>query len=191
MTNPYKNLEKSIEKTHKGTHLNFNKARRSTLRQAGCGLIMLMMRMCLRASPEKILLWDCNRSGEGRGEEQWHTARWLLPRRPARPQWNYKNGPPQCLDGLTTSTGILSHVKSQSLKNLAATARESNKPRHCNGPTHSLSKNPPGLQFWREEKWNYEALSGYSLDKPQFQIILVLLLFQKFPGAGIHTKGIP
>ena len=99
------------------THLNCNKARRSTLRQAGCGLMMLMMKICLRASPEKILLWDCNRSGEGRGEEQWHTARWLLPRRPARPQWNYKNGPPQCLDGLTTSTGILSHVKSQSLKN--------------------------------------------------------------------------
>ena len=32
-------------------------------------------------------------------------------------------------------------------KKLAATARESNKLRHCNGPTHSLSKNPPGLQF--------------------------------------------
>ena len=117
LTNPCNNLDKSIEKTHKCTHLNSNKARRSTLRQAGCGLMMLMMRICLRASPEKILLWDCNRSGEGRGEEQWHTARWLLPRRPARPQWNYKNGPPQCLDGLTTSTGILSHVKSQSLKN--------------------------------------------------------------------------
>ena len=117
LTNPCINLEISIEKTHKCTHLNCNKARRSILRQAGCGLVMLVMRIRLRASPEKILLWDCNRSGEGRGEEQWHTARWLLPRRPARPQWNYKNGPPQCLDGLTTSTGILSHVKSKSLKN--------------------------------------------------------------------------